>query len=346
MLKRNKNFVGWFVASLVSIVVVDFALGETAEYLNAYEVLRRSLPWPLPLPPTSATAVYGQHTLGAAALALGWGGWFVEGGVIALMLQAVARNVGWRSSRSQAAQQSLALKKVLVTGGTRGIGRALAEQLVQEGCEVMVCGSSREHVARVQQELGVRGIACDLSSAQDVERLASAVRGELGGLDMLINNAGVQCEQDLTAGFDLADARRELEINLVAPVALGQALLPVLMGSRSAVIANVTSALAFAPSSRAPIYCASKAGLAAFTSCLRQQLEDAGVKVVEIVPPLVATEMTVGRQTGAISPDEMAREIVQGLKSGRPRLLVGKARVLAAIHRVAPGLSERMMRGR
>ena len=240
----------------------------------------------------------------------------------------------------------LAMKKVLITGGTRGIGRALAEALLQQGAEVLVCGANPESVERAKVELGVRAIVCDVTRASDRARLVSVVRGELGGLDLLVNNAGIQNEHDVSDGLDLAAVRHEVEVNLLAPIALVEALLPLLAASPQAVVANVTSALAIAPAPRAPVYAASKAALATFTKCLRAQLEQTAVRVVEIVPPLVATDMTVGRQAGAVAPQVVVDAVVAGLRAERERIVIGKARLLAFLHRISPGLADRTMRAR
>ncbi len=239
---------------------------------------------------------------------------------------------------------SLALKKVLITGGSRGIGRALAEALVLQGAEVFVCGRSAANVAQVEQDLGVRGLVCDISSETERERLTSAVRAEFGGLDVLVNNAGMQVERDVTLGLDPAQVEGEVSLNLVAPIALTSALLPLLMSADDACIVNLTSALGLAPTPRSPVYSASKAGLIGWTHALRGSLVDSSVRVVEVVPPVVATDMTAGRHDGAMSPSDAAAAIVRGLQRRRERIVIGKARLLAAIHRLCPSLALRLMR--
>src|SRR5690606_30382189 len=106
--------------------------------------------------------------------------------------------------------------------------------------------------------LGVRTLCCDLTETGTASRIASLVRGELGGLDILINNAGVQLEHDLDSALDLDAVNHEMRVNLLAPIALTHALLPTLSAAGEGVVANVTSALAFTPAARAPIYAATK----------------------------------------------------------------------------------------
>lgn len=238
---------------------------------------------------------------------------------------------------------TLAFKKVLITGGSRGIGRALAEALGLEGCEVMICARDATRLREAQQELGARAICCDITRGDDIARLERAVRGELGGLDVLINNAGIQMAQDVVQGVDPELADRELAVNLAAPIHLTAAFMPLLLSSDRACIVNVTSAIAIAPSPRSPIYAASKAGLAAWTNAIRLQLAGTTVGVMEAVPPLVATDMTAGRQDGAVAPDGVAAAIVAGLRRGADRVLIGKARSLALVNRLSPALAGRIM---
>ncbi|MCA9575972.1 MAG: SDR family NAD(P)-dependent oxidoreductase [Myxococcales bacterium] len=241
---------------------------------------------------------------------------------------------------------TLARARVVITGGTRGIGRALAEALVQEGSEVLVCGRDDAALAAVRRDLGVRALRCDITDPADVARLADVVRAELCGVDLLINNAGRQVDHDVVTGLDMSAARDEVAVNLLAPIAVTAALMPLLLASSDAAVVNVSSALAFAPAPRSPVYAASKAGLAAWTHALRAQLEGTAVRVVDVVPPLVATDMTVGRHEGAVQPEAVAAAVVRGLTRRRTRVVVGKARALAAIHRVSPALARRMMRDR
>lgn len=251
-----------------------------------------------------------------------------------------------RSEQRTKDASTLSLRKVLITGGTRGIGRALAEALVDEGAEVLVCGRSRDAVETTQRELGVRGIACDVTREQDRQRLASVVRGELCGLDVLIHNAGVQFDHDVLSGLDLERANQEIALNLTAPIALTDALLPLLVASGSGCLVNLTSALGIVPSPRAPVYCATKAAFSAWTQAIRPRLATQGVRVVEVIPPVVATQMTQGRQAGAISAEQAAEAIVSGLCAQRERIVIGKAKALLAIHRLAPSIARRIIQGR
>lgn len=235
--------------------------------------------------------------------------------------------------------------RAVVTGGTSGIGRALGTALTEAGATVLTCGSNEEKVAALRAEHPrMDALCCDVTEPEDGYALREAVDSRLGGLDLLVHCAGVQRSLDLTEPLDMAEVEREIAVNLVAPIRLTDLLLPRLLASERPAIVVVTSILALSPKESAPVYCASKAGLASWTTSLRYRLEPRGVLVMELVPPVVATPMTEGRQDGAIEPSVVAEACVDGLRGDKTRVLVGKARLAHAIHRVAPAVLARSLR--
>ena len=211
------------------------------------------------------------------------------------------------------------------------------------GAEVLVLGRDRERLERVRGELGVRAVACDLAEPGERRNLWQVVERELGGLDVLVHNAGVQFDQAVRAGLDLAAVETEIAVNLTAPIEITSLLLPLLLEGEDPVVIHLTSALAWAPSARSPVYAATKAGLEAWTHALRLQLRDTAVRVLEVVPPLVATEMTAGRQDGAVEPSFVARGVLEALERGEERRVLGKARILDAVRRLSPALARRIV---
>ena len=237
-------------------------------------------------------------------------------------------------------------KRLVVTGATRGIGAALARQLVGAGATVLAVARDADRLQAMAAELGpcLIPMPCDL--AEEAARVA--LIADLGAVDGLINNAALQIESDYAqAGHDPAgDIRREAAVNFTAPLHLSAALLPVLAARPEALIVNVTSALALAPKTAAPVYCATKAGLRNFTTGLRYQAERScpQMRVVEVVMTLVETGMTSGRGRGKISPNRAAAEVLDGLQRGRHRIWVGKTKALRVIHRLSPALAARILR--
>jgi short-subunit dehydrogenase involved in D-alanine esterification of teichoic acids len=160
----------------------------------------------------------------------------------------------------------------------------------------------------------------------------------------LINNAGVQYNVRADdADYSLAQIRAEVDINLLAPIALTHALLPHLQAKNAAWIVNVTSGLGYVPKRTAAVYSATKAGLHLFTRALRVQLAGSSVRVVEAVMPLVDTPMTQGRARGKLPAAQAARALIKGLLARRTDIYIGKARALPLLLRWAPALVERAL---
>lgn len=184
---------------------------------------------------------------------------------------------------------------VLITGGATGIGFAMAEYLAQRGNDVIICGRRADKLEQAKAKIpALHTVVCDVSSAADRERLADIVRKNYPALNFLINNAGVQRCIDLTKGEEeLWKGEEEIETNLKAPIYLSALFLPLLAGKEGAAILNVSSGLGFASDRfpEMPVYSAVKAGLHAFTKAQRVQLKPLGIRVMEIIPPMVSTDL-------------------------------------------------------
>lgn len=231
-------------------------------------------------------------------------------------------------------------KTALVTGASDGIGREIALQLQGLGAEVIVTGRSPEKL-QAMAALGFGTIAGDLSEAAGIEAVVEGVAGR--PLALLVNNAGVGSDYELDDVPSLASAAACIDTNLYAPIAVITRLLPQLKAQGDAMIVNVTSGLAIAPRAGGPIYCATKAALRSYTQAIRYQLRDSGVKVMEALPPLVATNMTAGRGGKMMSAADCAAEIVAGIKAGRAEVAVGQTKILRLVHSMSPALARRIM---
>ncbi|MBO6633293.1 SDR family NAD(P)-dependent oxidoreductase [Parvibaculum sp.] len=229
--------------------------------------------------------------------------------------------------------QDFSGKRVFVTGGTQGIGAALVAAFTDAGAEVLTCGRTVTP--------SPFAVAADIATDEGRAAIISAVARLSGPLDILIHNAGTQQALDYANGTIGEAADQEIAVNLVAPIRLTETLLPYMV--RGGAICFLTSVLAYKPKTSAPVYCASKAGLRSFALALRQQLAPQELRVVEIVPPLVATAMTGGRGRGKISPERVARAVLTGLTAGTDRIAIGKAGPALFLDRWAPRLLSRMM---
>jgi uncharacterized oxidoreductase len=149
---------------------------------------------------------------------------------------------------------------------------------------------------------------------------------ELPGLDVLVNNAGIQRRVRLTEPGEWEAVREEIAINLEAPVHLSTLFIPHLLRQERPAIVNVTSGLAFAPMAGVPVYCATKAALHSFTLSLRQQLSGTPIEVVEIIPPAVDTDLGgPGLHTFGVPLEEFADAVAARLDRGELEIPYGMA---------------------
>lgn len=179
---------------------------------------------------------------------------------------------------------------ILITGGSSGIGLAMADGLKNAGNEVLICGRNEDKLKEVQKSVPeLRTLTCDVSSASEREKLFQWATSEFPEINVLINNAGIQRETDFLAGApELTDGESEIDTNLTACVHLSALFIPHFLKTNvDCALVNVTSGLAFIPLKLVPVYCATKAALHSFSMSLRSQLAETNVRVFEVIPPLV-----------------------------------------------------------
>jgi uncharacterized oxidoreductase len=186
---------------------------------------------------------------------------------------------------------------ILITGGTSGIGLAFAEAFLQMGNKVIICGRREDRLFTIKEkhpDIATR--LCDVSDAAEREDLYRWVLATYADLNVLINNAGVQYSTDLTQPVDLNKVKNEIDTNLVAPIHLSSLFSEYLSQKKNAAIINISSGLAFVPLAFMAVYCATKAAVHSLTLSLRYQLRNTNVKVFEIAPPAVDTELGSDRR--------------------------------------------------
>lgn len=235
---------------------------------------------------------------------------------------------------------------VLITGGASGIGLALTERFVQHGNQVIVVGRSADKLERLKVEYpSVTTYCCDVGVKEQLDRLVQRIYDNHADLNVIINNAGIQHNYSFIDGPVTPDlVTEEITVNLTSPIELLSRLIPLLMPHKEAAIVNVTSGLGLAPKKSAPVYCATKAGLRIFTKALRYQLENTNIKVFEIIPPLVDTDMTKGRGRNKITPDRLAAQFFAYYRSNRLEVPIGKVKLLILIQRWWPKLADNLLK--
>ena len=222
---------------------------------------------------------------------------------------------------------------ILVTGGTSGIGRTLAEALHDRGNRVVVAGRRQALLDQVTAARdGMAGLQLDLDDPASMPRLGEAVRTRFPALNVLIANAGISQQEDLAGNWDVSASEAMIGTNISGTLRVVAALLPVLRQQPGATIIVTTSNLAFVPKALYPTYCATKAFLHSWLQSLRHQLRDIPVEVLELAPPYVRTELTGQHQAadprGLPLPDYVAE--VMGLLDAQDHpageILVERAR--------------------
>ncbi len=181
--------------------------------------------------------------------------------------------------------------RVLVTGGASGIGLVIARQLLDAGARVHVCDVSSDALQRAGAELhGVSGTLADVASESDVERLFADVTMQLGGLDVLVNNAGIAGPTSPVEETSLQDWRRTLEVNLTGTFLCTRRAAPLLKVSGGGAIINIASCAARLGFPNRSPYSASKWGLIGLTETWAMELGPAGIRVNAVLPGIVAGE--------------------------------------------------------
>lgn len=184
---------------------------------------------------------------------------------------------------------------ILVTGGTSGIGRGLAQRFHAEGNTVIIAGRREQLLAEITaQHEGMDSVVLDVADPESVRRCFATVTARHPQLNVLVNNAGITLPEDLTDPAHLAAAEATVTTNLLGPIRVLADFVPFLAARPGSVTVNVSSGLAFVPLPLTPTYRATKAAIHSFTESLRVQLADKGVAVLELIPPGVQTDLMGG----------------------------------------------------
>lgn len=203
----------------------------------------------------------------------------------------------------------------IVTGGSRGIGRAVAESLMRRGADVLIAGRAAGPLAAAAADLAqvaaragagrVETLAADVRRPADAERLVAAAADRFGGLDVLVNNAGVG-RFEAVAEQSVDDWAQVIETNLSGVFYCCRAAIPVLRRRGGGWIVNVGSLAGRYPFANGAAYCASKAGLDAFTAALMQEVRFDGIRVSAVAPGSVGTAFAGSDDRHAAAPWKLA----------------------------------------
>jgi uncharacterized oxidoreductase len=226
---------------------------------------------------------------------------------------------------------------IFITGGTSGIGQGLAEAFHRLGNQVIISGRREDRLQAIcRANPGMRSFALDVRNPEAIRTVADKVLTEFPALNCVFNNAGVQRRLEFAAGKDMDEAAMldEINTNLLGAIRVTAAFIPHLSRQPNATLVNVSSGLAYVPIARFPVYCATKAAVHSFTLSLRHQWRASGVKIIELVPPYVATELGGPvKPVGGGGPQPMplsafVEETMKELEHAGDEVVVGEARNL------------------
>lgn len=248
--------------------------------------------------------------------------------------------------------------RVILTGAGSGIGRSLALELARRGSLMVLVGRNPERLsaaAREAQAAGGRALdfAFDLSQIHGHERVAAFAVEKLGGVDLLVNNAGISSFQEF-ARQDPADIDRLIRTNVTGPLLLTRAVLPLMLGEGRGRIVNVGSAFGSIAFAHWAAYSASKFALRGFSEALRRELDGSGVGVTYVAPRATRTPLNsdavyrLSTQTGMNmdSPETVALAIVKAIETGRDEHAIGgPERFFAKVNALFPGIVNSALRG-
>jgi NAD(P)-dependent dehydrogenase (short-subunit alcohol dehydrogenase family) len=222
---------------------------------------------------------------------------------------------------------ALAGKVALVTGASRGIGRAIARVLSDEGAAVAVLSRRLESAAPVADALRASGarayaVAADVASPKALDAALAEVRRALGAVDVLVNNAGVALRRPLADTHD-ADFERVVAVNLAGPFYLARRVLPTMVANGWGRLVSVSSISGTLGTAGMSAYCASKWGLNGLTRALAEEVKGKGVLVAAVLPGSTDTEMLEGSGfTPRMTPEEVAK-VVRFLCAEAPLAMSG-----------------------
>lgn len=239
-------------------------------------------------------------------------------------------------------------KTILITGGTAGIGLEAAKQFLANGANVIITGRNQERLNAAKNMFpALTAIQSDVAKEEDARSLFSQII-ELGGIDILYNNAGV-VSPPLNLGLEndkhVEGATYEMNVNYLGVIQLNNIFMKMLKSRKEGAIINTTSILSLVPSVIEPTYSASKVALHFYTETLRKHLHflNSNIKVFELLPPVVATEMTADRDNKKMSAENLVKALIRGLKKDKYIIRVGDSKLLYFINRLYPKIAFRLV---
>jgi uncharacterized oxidoreductase len=227
---------------------------------------------------------------------------------------------------------------IFITGGTSGIGRALAEELHKLNNQVIISGRRKALLDEVTAaNPGMKAVELDIENTESIKAVSAKLIAIFPGLNVLINNAGVMHIDNVAASVDEQMMRSTITTNLMGPIVLTGALIEHLKRQPAATVINVSSVLGFVPIASTAVYSATKAAMHSYSMSLRWQLRDTSVRVLELAPPWVQTDLLNSKEEPRAMPlADFISETIAVLGTDTDEVLVERAKGM----RANPGANE------
>lgn len=232
--------------------------------------------------------------------------------------------------------ENISGKNAIITGAGKGIGKAIATALAQEGVNVALVGRTKSHLDELAEELKQYNVkvavaTMDVSDIHSVNNAIELVKGELGFIEILINNAGVG-KFGKFLEMEIADWEQIIQTNLMGTYYVTRAVVPEMIEKQTGEIISISSSSAFSPAAVTSAYSASKAAVNAFSVSLMQEMRKHNIRVTALSPSTTATDMAIdlkltdGNPDKVMQPEDIAELIIAQLKLNR-RVFVKDAAV-------------------
>ena len=224
----------------------------------------------------------------------------------------------------------LTANTIFITGGGSGIGKALAEALHQRGNKVTISGRRKANLAEtVEANPGMESIELDIADPASIRRVSAELISQYPDLNVLINNAGIMQVDDVAGAVDDGLISSTIATNLMGPIRLTGTLVEHLKKQETAAVLNVSSVLGFVPMAMAAVYSSTKAALHSYSQSLRFKLRNTSVRVLEVIPPWVRTELLNSSEESRAMPlDQFLLETMDALATDADEIVVARAKFL------------------
>lgn len=217
----------------------------------------------------------------------------------------------------------LSNKKVLITGGSSGLGKAMAKMLIEEGARVAITGRDKNKLSEVANSIGAVAIHADVCNESDVMHCFDVMQNDLGGLDILINNAGIGSDRKPIDEIDLDEMRRVFEVNVFGLALMGKIAAQIFKKQMNGDIVNIASTSALKGYEGGSVYSASKFAVRGLSQNWQADLRKYNVRVFNINPSYVPTAFNNPtrkereEKDNLLTPTEIAHAVVSSLKMDR-----------------------------